>query len=201
MNGGELGVLVVCHGNISRSAAGEHLLRASVGQRFRVSSAGIGAHMVAGKGVDRVTRALLGKRGIDASRHSAQQLHSGLIAGAELILTMNLEQRSWVSGEAPLALQRTFTLREFARLATAVRSQRPQSVTDMIRRAATSRAVYPVAAGGTDEIADPHGGSIDDYKAAFSAVERSVEVVAAELMRYERLRTAAPSQPFAGFVL
>ncbi|MDR1117854.1 MAG: hypothetical protein LBL01_00960 [Bifidobacteriaceae bacterium] len=194
-------VLVVCRGNISRSPAGEHLLRAALDSRFDVRSAGIGAIMVAGQGVDRITGALLGKRGIDSSRHVSRQLDLQTIDASELILTMSLDQRSWVGRESPLAVRRAFTLREFARLAVAVRGQHPQSVSDMVRRAAASRAVYQVAPGGTDQIADPNGGVIDDYVRAFQEVDQAVAVVAGELTRYEPLRSQAHAQPFAGFVL
>jgi protein-tyrosine phosphatase len=194
-------ILTVCQGNISRSPAAEHLLRAQLGPRFAVASAGTQAHAVVGSGVDRWTRALLSKRGVDASRHASRQLTGQMIDAAELILTMTPRQRSWVLTEAPTAMRRVFTLVEFARLAVAVRGQRPGSVSDAVRRAAASRAVYPVGRGGTDAIADPHGGSVEDYRTAFAAVEDASIVVAAELSRYDRLRSAAPAQPFAGFVL
>jgi protein-tyrosine phosphatase len=194
-------VLAVCHGNISRSPAAEYLLRAALDGRFAVASAGVGAHQVAGSGPDRFTLAMLGKRGIDGSRHVSKQLTAGLIGQAELILTMSPNQRSWVTGEVPGAIGRSFTLLEFARLAVAVRGQGPESVSDMVRRAAASRGVYPVAPGGSDEIADPHGGALEDYRAAFEAVDRAVAVAAGELNGYLRLRTPAPAHPFAGFVL
>ncbi|MDR2347544.1 MAG: hypothetical protein LBD90_02775 [Bifidobacteriaceae bacterium] len=200
--GGELfKVLTVCRGNISRSPAAEFLLRHALDHRFAIASAGVGAHMVIGSGVDRFTAAILGKRGINVSRHRARQLSAGLIAQAELILTMSLSQRSWVTAEVPGAIGRAFTLREFARLAVAVRQQRPESVSDLVRRAAASRGVYPVAPGGSDEIADPNLGTVEDYRAAFSSVERAVAVVVAELNSYDRLRSPVSAHPFAGFVL
>ncbi|MDR2381564.1 MAG: hypothetical protein LBE08_10420 [Bifidobacteriaceae bacterium] len=202
MGGGPFRLLAVCRGNISRSPAAEYLFRAQLDARFEVASAGIGAYQVVGSGVDRWTMALLGKRGIHPTAHAARQLNRAMIGAADLILTMSLAQRSWVVGEVPRALQRTFTLREFSRLAVAVRSQHPRSLSEMIQRAAANRAVYPVALGGCDEIADPNGGSIADYRAAFDAVDATVAVVASEISQFAQLRVPVMArQPHAEFVL
>ncbi|MDR1394539.1 MAG: hypothetical protein LBJ62_11410 [Bifidobacteriaceae bacterium] len=194
-----LRILAVCRGNVSRSPAAEYLLRASLDQRFALASAGIGARQVVGSGTDRWTAALLGKRGIDVSPHQARQLNGAIIGQAELILTMEQSQRSWVLAENPAAVKRTFTLVEFARLAVAVRGQNPQSVSDMIRRAADSRAVYRPVDEANDEIPDPHGRLIDDYRTAVSAIDQAVSVVVGELSRYPQLRSPVQAKPFAGF--
>ncbi|MDR2252588.1 MAG: hypothetical protein LBD97_01790 [Bifidobacteriaceae bacterium] len=201
MTGRPFAILTVCEGNISRSPAAQFLLAAALGKCFTVESAGVAADGVAGRPVDRWTRSYLSKRGVNSSAHGARQLNGALIGNAELILTMTLDQRAWVVAEVPRALRRTFTIREFARLALAVRGQNPNSLSDMVRRAAASRAVYPVAPGGSDEIADPAGGLPADYEAAFEMIDRAVALIVPELTRYERLRAPAGARPHAGFVL
>jgi protein-tyrosine phosphatase len=144
--------------------------------------------MVQGDPMDRWTLAMLGKLGVDGRGHRARQLARPLIERAELILAMSLDQRSWIAAEVPQALPRTFTLREFARLAVAVRGFQSQSVAEMIGRAAANRAVYPVAPGGSDEIRDPAGGTLDDFRAAVEAVRQCSVQIARELNGHDRLR-------------
>jgi protein-tyrosine phosphatase len=142
---------------------------------------------------------LLGKCGIDASHHVSRQLNGRIISGAELILTMELSQRSWVSGEVPGVMRRTFTLLEFARLAVAMRGSHPESLEDMVQRAAANRAVYPVAPDGSDEIADPNGRTIEVYRTVFTQIQNAIQGIAQELLRYPQLRSLVKTEPFAGF--
>jgi protein-tyrosine phosphatase len=193
-------ILTVCHGNICRSPVAEYLLREALGpEDFTVSSAGIGA--VVGWGVHEAMAELLAARGIDTTGFAARQLNFKIINDAELILTMTLRQRAWIAEEVPAAIRRTFTMREFARLAAAVRAESPDSVQAMVAAAAASRAVYQLREGDTDEIADPYGREESAYTEAFSAIQAAVAPIKSELTHYPELRSAPGKDPFADFVL
>jgi protein-tyrosine phosphatase len=194
-------ILTVCHGNISRSPAAQYLLRAKLDERFRITSAGTGAYQVIGWDADAQTLALLAAQGIDASAHRSRQLTGKMIESAELILTMALEQRAWIVEEVPTAISRTFTLREFARLAAALHGEQPKSISSLVRQAAKSRSLYPVADGESDDIDDPHGRPPAAYRRAFDEISAAVSTVAQELLGYGKLRSKPPENPFAGFVL
>jgi len=86
-------ILVVCVGNICRSPMAEALLRHALrGQDgITVESAGLGAlvgHPAADFAVE-----LMAERGIDISKHRAQQLTPDLVSKADLILVMESGHR------------------------------------------------------------------------------------------------------------
>lgn len=110
-------VLVVCTGNICRSPIAAALLKrsAAFGADASVTSAGLRA--VVDHPVDSVMlKAVAGVAGLDLEDFRARQLTSAMIDDADLILTMTTRQRSEVLGMTPGAIDRTFTMRQFADL-------------------------------------------------------------------------------------
>lgn len=110
-------VLFVCTGNICRSPAAQFMLASqwSGEAGLSVSSAGVSA--MVGVGVHSPVRSVLAERGIADPDFRGRQLTPHLISGADLVLVMTREHRSRVVSQQPAALRRTFTLREFARVA------------------------------------------------------------------------------------
>src|SRR3954466_3151489 len=111
-------VLVVCTANRYRSPAGEHLLRraaAAKGLRWNVYSAGTRA--VPGQPMDPRLAEILS--GGDAAFGNWRTSRLGPRAGprADVVLVAAEEHRQLVVTLEPTALPRTFTLRQFARLA------------------------------------------------------------------------------------
>ena len=97
---------------------------------------------------------------------------------ADLVLTATTGHRSTVVGLVPAAIGRTFTLREFARLATAVAPH----LSDLSDPAARARAAVPAAfrergaAAGTvspgdDDVADPIGAPRAFYVARAAEID------------------------------
>jgi protein-tyrosine phosphatase len=86
-------ILVLCIGNICRSPMAEAMLREALPGRT-VTSAGLGA--LIGKPADPSSLELMAEQDIDISAHRAQQISSALVAQAELILVMDLEQKKYV---------------------------------------------------------------------------------------------------------
>ncbi len=176
-------VLHVCTGNIGRSPMAERIMRhhltAVLGERanvFRVDSAGTWGH--SGSGLEADAGAVLEAMGVDAAEFAARELAADQVAAADLVLTATTEHRSTVVGLVPAAIGRTFTLREFARLATAVAPH----LSDLSDPAARARAAVPAAfrergaAAGTvspgdDDVADPIGAPRAFYVARAAEID------------------------------
>jgi len=114
-------VLLVCTGNICRSALAERLGRAFLDQimdedagQVRLVSAGTRA--VVGSAMHPDSALVLRGFGAEAGDFRARQLVDGMATAADLTLTMTRRHRHYVLQHDPRALARTFTLREAADL-------------------------------------------------------------------------------------
>lgn len=206
-NDGTGGLLVVCTANVCRSPlAARTLQRALAGSALgpiAVSSAG--------------TRALTGEamcpvsaEDLDpgdaawASEHRARQLTGDLVRGADLVLTMEREQRSAAVRAAPGSQAKVFTLREaeallgvlaerggeppadLAALAEALHSVRglaPMVPAEAVKRRWWSRPVEPE---DPMTIVDGHGRSRQEHTAAAEQVRSTAERVAASVLALGR---------------
>ena len=84
-------VLFVCTGNTCRSPMAAALARAELARRGwrHVEVASAGAAADPGQPASRPALAVSGRRGLDLSRHSSQQLTAELVDWADLILAMS----------------------------------------------------------------------------------------------------------------
>src|SRR5689334_10256809 len=109
-------ILLVCTGNICRSPMAQGLLRDQLARRgidqVHVESCGTAGWD--GSPATPEAVAALGEQGIDISSHLARRLVRRLVDGTSLVLGMTTEHRDAVLRMAPDALDRTFTLKEFA---------------------------------------------------------------------------------------
>ena len=161
-------VLVVCTGNVSRSPAAQAMLSARLAARsVQVSSAGTEA--MVGAPIDDRMAALLSEEERGTLRDfRARQLDEGMVAAADLVLTMTREHRSAVVTLAPSALRRTFTLNEFAELLPAARPGGYD--TDRSRLDARS---FPF------DVPDPFGRSPRRYRSALAMIRTATDGVLA----------------------
>lgn len=101
-------VLVVCIGNICRSPMAEILLQQALGERVRVSSAGLGA--LVDNPADDHALALMNARQLDLTAHRARQINAHLIAAHDLVLVMTQRQKESIEKEFPSARGKVFRL-------------------------------------------------------------------------------------------
>lgn len=150
-----LDLLFVCTGNICRSPAAAALTTFSAAPDAGVRVGSVGLAALVGAPVDRVIADALAARGVTGVSHRAQQFEPWMAADAGLVLTATADQATQVLRAMPQALRRTFTLREFVRLASQTDVGRDDPH-DVVAAAAAIRGRVPTVPDGSDDIADPY---------------------------------------------
>lgn len=105
-------ILILCIGNICRSPMAEGLLKQAL-PGYEVSSAGLGA--LIGQPADPHAIVLMQQQGIDISAHRARQVESWMVAAADLVLVMDMEQKDHMVMQYPLYRGKTFRLGEIGK--------------------------------------------------------------------------------------
>lgn len=193
-------ILLVCTGNICRSALAERLGRAylddELGGRtelIRLASAGTGA--VVGSGMHPDSALVLAGFGGDAGDFAARQVQPEHAADADLILAMTRGHRRDVLQLAPRALARTFTLREAAGLLELLGDVEldgddlPSRARDLVREMATARSRHTNSED--DDVPDPINLPLEAHQEAGDLI------AAALLPLLERLVDLADEVPLS----
>lgn len=117
---GPFSVLTVCTGNVCRSPLAAQLLQKALrGTPSSVGSAGIQA--LVGEPMTEQNRRIAVDLGVtSAEHHRARQLTPAMLRDADLVLALSREHRRAAVEILPRAARKTFTLREFGRLAAAL---------------------------------------------------------------------------------
>jgi len=160
-------VLHVCTGNICRSPMAEHLMRAGLRQRlgadagrFVIESAGTWGHT--GSPMESSAMSTLASYDVDGSSFSARELVAEHVVAADLILGATREHRAAAVVLHPRAAARTFTLREFARLAGAVDAAAlptgdvEERARALVTAVAGRRGLVPPDSPRDDDLDDPY---------------------------------------------
>ena len=160
-------ILHVCTGNICRSPMAEHLMRAGLQQRlgpgaerFVIESAGTWGHT--GSPMESYALSTLKTYGVDGADFTARELIAEHVVAADLILGATREHRAAAVVLHPRAAARTFTLREFARLAGAVdpgslpAGDPVERARALVRAAAAHRGLVPPDRPRDDDLEDPY---------------------------------------------
>lgn len=174
-------VLVVCVGNLCRSALAERLLRARLADAPHVRVTSAGTRAVVGAPMDAWAAAELDRLGGDPSGFEARQLTADLVMDADLVLTATRQLRSHVVELAPAALKRTFTIREVA----ALLEERPWPGAPADLRALVADAAdwrgSVADRGDALDVPDPIGGPASLHRQAADLADAATDVVASAL--------------------
>jgi|GEM_PF-1029211 len=171
MDSGEFRVLVVCTGNLNRSALAAALLRTWVdwylptdaAARIVVTSAGLAAPV--GRPMRRRTQAIAARLGADGATHRAVQIDERAIRRADLVLAADVAHRDGVLGIVPSKLRSTFTIREAGGIAARLGPSRaPESVDELRARIAAFSRRRELGAADDGDITDPQGRGDDAYR-------------------------------------
>lgn len=159
-------VLHVCTGNICRSPMAERLMRAGLEQRlngaagaFLIESAGTWGH--SGAPMEPHALTTLAGYDVDGADFRARELVAEHVVGADLVLTATREHRAAAVVLHPRAASRTFTIREFSRLVSAVdQADLPtgdERARALVKAAAAKRGMVPPDHPRDDDLDDPYG--------------------------------------------
>lgn len=181
------GILFVCTANQIRSPFAERLMRGALHARFgpvadAVAVTSAGTQASPGQPIWPEMAAELAARGVPAAGHTSRQLVPTMIRRTSLVLAAARTHRDAVTSLWPEALNRTFTLREIAYLlegctADDLPGRRLSERVEMLPLLARGRrgVLSPLPPDGLD-IADPVGGTGDDYARAANEIERALAV-------------------------
>ncbi|SBT39996.1 arsenate reductase/protein-tyrosine-phosphatase family protein [Micromonospora auratinigra] len=174
-------VLFVCHANMCRSPMAEYLARRLFADH-PVAVASAGTDAVDGAAMHPYAVEIAAGTGADPAAFRTRRLRPEHLTDAALVLTATRRQRSVCTALAPAALHRTFTLRQFARLAAAAEAPAPRGGSPLraaVQAAALARGRLQPTAAGADDLHDPIGGSPADFRRCAEEIERSIRPVLA----------------------
>lgn len=189
-------ILTVCTGNICRSPLAEAVLASRLADLdLRVHSAGTQA--LVGHGMPAEALELAALHGVPSARagsHTARLLTESLMHDADLVLTMTSRHSTDAVQLAPRRLHRTFTVREFARLAATLDDDvlldvahgapNARSRFNALVQAVSDQRGIALRADGDEDVIDP-------YRRSASVYAQSAEQLIPALAQVERVARLA----------
>ena len=118
---------------------------------------------------------ILSERGISARGWRSRQLDRSMIEEADLILTAEHKHRELILAAVPEARLRTFTLLQFARLAGRGHRDGARPASELIDTALDGLDSNQPGRG--DNLADPIGQPLRQYRACARIIEKAVESI------------------------
>lgn len=121
----------------------------------------------------------MNEHGLDVSTHRSRGLTPALIQESDLVLGMTRAHVDFVALRCPDAIDRTFMVRELARLGTRVGPRRPEEpLRHWLRRVSASREPGRPVGHPQDEIDDPVGQPVDVYRTTAARLDEALGTVA-----------------------
>ncbi len=143
----------------------------------KVRSAGTWARQ--GYGATDEAVAAAKERGIDISGHRSTTFAPDLADWADVVITMTAEQRDEVRHAAPVAVPRSFTLKELVAILGALPpADRPPSRESLLARLAEADRLRREGAPprpADEDVADPLGLGMDAYRATAWEIEELID--------------------------
>jgi protein-tyrosine phosphatase len=195
MTGDGFRLLIVCHANICRSPMVERLARQALGLRLGaaattvdVSSAGVRART--NWPMHPNTEQVLRDRGADVSGFGSRRLTPELVESADLVLAADRQQRAACVTLVPAAVRRTYTLKQFGRLAGAVPANRLASARSPYERLAALRdealmvrSEVPLVPPAEDDLIDPVCEPIEAFVSCAEEISGVIQVIVDRIAR------------------
>jgi protein-tyrosine phosphatase len=182
-------ILTVCSGNICRSPLAQLMIAERLADlpEYVVGSAGTIARD--GDPMPEPARALARRYGVVPESHTARYLTEDMVAESDLVLALARSHRSTIVQYAPGKVSRTFTLREFARLAASLSDDQitaaagadtvKERVDAVIARVFAQKASAGLASSPeADDVVDPYRRSDSTYTRSGEEIVPAVEQVA-----------------------
>jgi protein-tyrosine phosphatase len=199
----EYTVLLVCTGNICRSALAERLGRAHLAQLLGEDAGAVrlvsaGTRAVIGSEMHPDSALVLRGYGVDPGDFRARQLVDAHAAEADLVLTMTRGHRRDVLALNPRGLSRTFTLREAAALLALVGDDVDPAGEDLGTRARNLTKALAAARSrrttdDADDVPDPIGRPIDAHEKAGTLIAEALLPILARIAALDASHDAGPA--------
>jgi protein-tyrosine phosphatase len=121
------------------------------------------------------------RRGLDLSAHRSRRLEPPLVVDADLVFAMEREQVREAILAVPEAWSRCFTLRELVRRAAAAGARAPdESLSEWLARVHAGRErSHLLGFDAADDVADPVGGSLDEFEHTATELEALLDQLVA----------------------
>ena len=168
------GILLVCTANACRSVMAQALLTARLAARgvaVPVASAGL---LGDGRPPPPEVVSVMAARGLDVTGHRSRAVTADDLAAADLILGLTREHVRHAAVLEPDAWPRAFTLRELLRRGRQAGPRAPgEPLGHWLTRAADGRRRADLLGSHpADDVADPAGGPLREYRATADTLER-----------------------------
>lgn len=164
-------VLYVCTGNVCRSPVAGMLFASRLDASADAAVASVGTAALVNQPIDPPSAQALAELGVDGGRHRGRQYTPEIVERADLVLTAERRHRDRVLTDVPSALRRTFTMREFARLAPHVHAGTPA---DVVAEAGLVRAMFGRVPPRFDDVPDPFGGPLEKAREVAALISDTV---------------------------
>ncbi len=169
-----LKVAVICKANLYRSPAARIFLADAFGRAGIEAVVISGGILPEGNTVPPSYVSIAAEAGIDLSEHVSHHITAEDLERQDLVLTMTRELLREVVVLAPAIWPKAFTMREFLRRASAVGPRKPTEQLDHWFEAIGRDRKRTQVLGDfdPDDVADPVGGTAEDYRVMLRQVER-----------------------------
>jgi len=188
--GEQLQILVVCRANLCRSPMAERLTSHLLSGRSAARAAGIvvhsaGTHATDGQPMHPWARKALVSHGVLDDDFLSRRLQPALLQQANLVLTASRVERAHCARLAPTSMKRTFTLFQFARLASIMPGAPLNTLATPAQRLAAVlasvpllRTLAPAETADDDDLPDPVSGPVAGFQQCAQQISRAVERIA-----------------------
>jgi protein-tyrosine phosphatase len=171
----------------------ELLFRAWADPRAEVDVHSAGMEALSGRAIDASSASALGQLGIDTSQHRAKQFEPWMATQSHVILTAERAHRDKLMTDQPAIFRRTFTMKEFTRLAPFVDAS---DATAAVAQASLQRSQIGSVPEEEDDVADPFKSAVKRAKTIAEEITDNVRATLDMLRFSPRYVSAGRPMPY-----